>query len=169
MKSSAIDRMVQISPQQTALKFTKSPFREGVRSASVNTSLSVFVPVAIGMNDHKDTRVGCFPEVITLLPEADIQIKGIKAWLLQGENHQLVFFEMEPSAQVPEHSHDYAQWGIMIKGKMELVIEGKPRICEKGDEYVIPAKAKHHAKFLEKSRVIDFFSEKSRYKPKSAR
>jgi quercetin dioxygenase-like cupin family protein len=121
------------------------------------------------MNDGKDTRVGCFPEVIALLPEADIHFKGIRARILQGEKHQLVFFEMEPSAQVPEHSHEYAQWGIMIKGKMELVIQGKPRICEKGDEYVIPAKAKHYAKFLEKSRVIDFFSEKSRYKPKPAR
>lgn len=121
------------------------------------------------MNNVKSTHLGSFPEVIALLPEADIQIKGVRAWILQGEKHQLVFFEMEPSAQVPEHSHDYAQWGIMIKGKMELVIEGKPRICEKGDEYVIPAKAKHYAKFLERSRVIDFFSERSRYRPKPAR
>ena len=57
----------------------------------------------------------------------------------------------------------------MIEGKMELIIEGKPRICEKGDEYVIPAQAKHYARFLTKSRVIDFFSERNRYRPKPAR
>jgi quercetin dioxygenase-like cupin family protein len=58
-----------------------------------------------------------YPKVITALPEAIIQVKGIKAWVLQGERHQLVFFEMEPDTQVPEHSHDYPQWGIMLKEK----------------------------------------------------
>ena len=109
-----------------------------------------------------------YPEVITRLPEADISIKGIKAHILQGEKHQLVFFEMEPSTLVPEHNHDYDQWGMMIKGKMELTIEGKTRICKTGDEYVIPAHAKHSAKFLIRSRVMDFFSEKNRYKTKPA-
>jgi len=117
----------------------------------------------------KGERARSFPEVITLLPEADMQFEGIRAWALQGEKHQLVFFEMEPSTHVPEHSHDYPQWGIMIEGKMKLVIDGKPRICEKGDEYVIPAKAKHYATFLSKSRVIDLFSEKSRYRLKSTK
>ena len=120
------------------------------------------------MDDAKGKPARGYPRVITLLPEADIQFKGIRAWMLQGDKQQLVFFEMEPSAQVPEHCHDYPQWGIMVEGKMELTIEGKPRICEKGDEYVIPAQAKHYARFLTKSRVIDFFSEKSRYRPKPA-
>ena len=119
------------------------------------------------MDDNNGKRLRGFPEVITRLPEADIHFEGIRAWIVQGEKSQLVFFEMEPSAHVPEHSHDYPQWGIMIEGKMELVIDGKTRICMKGDEYVIPAQAKHYARFLSKSRVIDFFSEKSRYTPKS--
>lgn len=110
-----------------------------------------------------------FPDVIKLLPEADIKFKGVKAWILQSEKHQLLFFEMEPSAHVPEHSHDYPQWGIMIEGEMELVIEGKARICKKGDEYVIPTHAKHYARFLTKSRVIDLFSEKSRYAHKQTK
>ena len=109
-----------------------------------------------------------YPEVITRLPEADIPIKGIKAHILQGEKHQLVFFEMEPSTLVPEHSHDYDQWGMMIEGKMELTINGETRTCNAGDEYVIPARAKHRAKCLSKSRVMDFFSERDRYKIRPA-
>ena len=105
-------------------------------------------------------------EVITTLPKAIIQVKGIKAWVLQGERNQLVFFEMEPNTQVPEHSHGYSQWGIMLKGKMQLTIDGKAHLIRKGDEYVIPANAKHYATFLSKSRVIDFFSERTRYKTK---
>ena len=119
------------------------------------------------MDDLKGKHARGYPEIISRLPEADVQFKGIRAWILQSEKHQLVFFEMEPSAQVPEHCHDYAQWGIMIEGRMELTIDGQTRICEKGGEYVIPAEAKHHARFLTKSRVIDFFSEKNRYRPKS--
>jgi quercetin dioxygenase-like cupin family protein len=119
------------------------------------------------LNNPKDKEARGYPEIIARLPEADIQFKGIRAWILQGEKHQLVFFEMKPSAQVPEHCHDYAQWGLMMEGKMELTINDETRICEKGDEYVIPAQAKHYAKFLTKSRVMDLFSEKNRYKTKS--
>jgi quercetin dioxygenase-like cupin family protein len=107
-----------------------------------------------------------YPEVITDLPKAIMQVKGIEAWVLQGKRHQLVFFEMEPNTQVPEHSHDYRQWGVMLKGEMQLTIGGKAHVIKKGDEYVIPANAKHYATFLSKSRVIDFFSEKTRYKIK---
>jgi quercetin dioxygenase-like cupin family protein len=121
------------------------------------------------LGEAKDQRGRDFPDVITRLPEADIQLNRVRAWILQGEKQQLVFFEMESFAEVPEHSHDYSQWGIIVEGKMELIIEGKPRICEKGDEYVIPAQAKHYARFLTKSRVIDFFSERNRYRPKPVR
>jgi quercetin dioxygenase-like cupin family protein len=107
-----------------------------------------------------------YSKVITDLPEADIQFEGIKAWILQGENHQLAFFQMEANAKVPEHSHDYAQWGMVIEGEMELTIEGKTRNCKKGDEYLIPARARHRAHFLAKSRVMDLFSERTRYRTK---
>ena len=103
------------------------------------------------------------------LPEADLPFKGVKAWILQGEKHQLIFFEMQPTALVPEHSHSYPQWGMVIEGKMKLTINGKTKTIEKGGDYLIPAKAKHQAKFLTKTRVIDLFSEKTRYKPKTAK
>ena len=107
-----------------------------------------------------------FPEIIKGLPEADIKFTGVRGWIAQGDNHQIVFFEIEPSAQVSEHSHK-AQWGILVEGEMELTIKGKTRVYRKGDNYFIPAQAKHSAKFLAKCRVIDFFNEKARYKPKS--
>jgi quercetin dioxygenase-like cupin family protein len=119
------------------------------------------------LNLVKNEGITEYPEVINRLPKADISITGIKAHVLQSTKHQLVFFEMEAHAKVPEHYHDYDQWGMMIEGKMELTINGEKRICQKGDEYVIPARAKHHATFLSKSRVMDLFSEKGRYKTKS--
>jgi len=118
------------------------------------------------LNKSKNKQANEFPTVITTLPEADIQAKGIKAWILQGEKHQLIFFEMQPTAIVPEHSHNYPQWGMVIEGEMKLTINDKTKTIKKGNEYLIPIQAKHHATFQTKTRVIDFFSEKTRYKTK---
>jgi quercetin dioxygenase-like cupin family protein len=117
----------------------------------------------------KSKQANEFPTVITALPEADIQVKGIKAWIVQAEKHQLIFFEMQSTALVPEHSHTYPQWGMLIEGEMKLTINGKTKTIKKGDEYLIPSQAKHKATFTTKTRVIDFFSEKTRYKTKTAK
>lgn len=109
-----------------------------------------------------------YPEVITRLPKAQIPFEGTKAWILQSENQQLIFFEFEGGMGVPPHSHTYPQWGIVIDGKMELVVDGDPRLCEKGTEYLIPAGTMHSARFFARTRLIDFFSEKYRYKTKSS-
>jgi quercetin dioxygenase-like cupin family protein len=112
-------------------------------------------------------RLSSFPDGVTRLPRAEIAVAGAKAWILQSEANQLVFFEFEADAKVPEHSHTYPQWGIVVDGKMNLVVNGETWKCEKGTEYLIPAGAKHYAKFLRHTRVMDYFSEKNRYKPKS--
>lgn len=33
-----------------------------------------------------------YPEPITSLPEADIPFEGVRGWLSQGPDHQVVFF-----------------------------------------------------------------------------
>jgi quercetin dioxygenase-like cupin family protein len=115
------------------------------------------------LTSTNSTKTG-YPDVITNLPEAQIAFKGAQAWIMQSINSQIVFFEFEEGMDRPDHT--YSQWGMVIDGKMQLRIDGKPRICQKGDEYYIPSGAMHGARFLAKTRVMDFFSEKSRYKPK---
>jgi len=127
------------------------------------------LPKAEHLDSLKNRHARGFPTVITDLPEADLPFKSVKAWILQSEKHQLIFFEMQPDALVPEHSHNYPQWGILTEGKMKLTINDKTKTIKKGDEYLIPAQAKHHVEFLTKSRVIDFFSEKTRYETKTAK
>jgi len=107
-----------------------------------------------------------WPKIITSLPEADIGFRGLRGWIAQGENHQIVFFDIEPLGEVTEHNHGSPQWGIVVEGIMELTINKKTGLYKKGDEYYIPAKVKHSAKFSARCRVIDFFGEKLRYKPK---
>jgi len=107
-----------------------------------------------------------YPEIITRLPEAQIAFDGAKAWIHQSEGSQLVFFQFKAGTELPSHYHRYSQWGMVIEGEMEMIISGKPHIFKKGDEYLIPSRAAHSAKFFRDAREMDFFSEKSRYKPK---
>ncbi|MBP7867447.1 MAG: hypothetical protein KA419_16055 [Acidobacteria bacterium] len=46
-----------------------------------------------------------FPEPVTALPEADIPLPGLKAFLLQGENQQLLFMAFAEEVRLPEHAH----------------------------------------------------------------
>ncbi len=117
------------------------------------------------MAKTKPKQLDSFPNVITILPQAEIAVEGAKAWILQSDASQLVFFEFVEGTKVPEHSHTYLQWGIVVDGKMELTVNGVMLTCEKGDEYLIPIGSKHHARFLKPTRVMDYFSEKSRYQP----
>ncbi|OYT11522.1 MAG: hypothetical protein B6I19_11260 [Bacteroidetes bacterium 4572_114] len=106
-----------------------------------------------------------FPDLIKNLPEADISFHGIKGWLSQADEHQIVFMEIEPIGKVPEHTHS-AQWGIVVDGEMKLTIGGITKTYKKGDSYFIPEGVIHSAEFKTKTRVIDYFDEKERYKKK---
>ena len=118
------------------------------------------------MNRKIKREIKGFPRFIADLPEADIQFKGVRAWISQGDNHQVVFFDIAASGMVTEHYHETPQWGVVVEGEMELTIYGKPKVYRKGDEYHIPARAKHSARFRSRCRTVDFFCEKDRYKPK---
>jgi len=106
-----------------------------------------------------------FPEPITELPEADIPLSGLKAYLSQAENHQILFMQFSEDAEVPEHSHE-SQWGVVLQGKIDLTIDGIEQTYTKGDSVFIPKGAKHSAKVYAGYADISFFNQKDRYKPK---
>ena len=103
-----------------------------------------------------------FPEVIRKLPEADIPLKGIKAYLSQADDHQIIFMEFSEDIDLPEHEHE-SQWGIVLEGKIELVIDGVRKLYEKGDRYFIPAGARHSGKIYAGYADITYFAQKDRY------
>ena len=105
-----------------------------------------------------------FPKMITSLPEADIEFKGVKGWISQSNYHQIVFLEIEPIGKVAEHSHG-AQWGIIVEGEMDLSIGGITKTYKKGDSYYIPDGVLHSAVFKSKTWAVDFFADRNRYKP----
>lgn len=106
-----------------------------------------------------------FPEPILNLPEADIPIKGINAYLSQGNNHQVIFMSFSEDVDLPEHFHE-SQWGIVLEGKIDLTIDGVKSTYQKGDRYFIPKGVKHSGKIYAGYADITFFNEKDRYRQK---
>lgn len=106
-----------------------------------------------------------FPEFIQNLPKADLPVDGIRGWLLNGENGQVLFLQADQKAVIPEHKHG-DQWGIVIEGEMELTIGEKTKIYRKGDSYFIPAGTMHRAILYSGFCALDYFADTDRYKTK---
>jgi quercetin dioxygenase-like cupin family protein len=106
-----------------------------------------------------------FPKPITKLPKADIHIDGLEAYLAQEKNNQILFMKFCKNIEIPPHKHA-AQWGIVLEGEIELIIDGhKEKYC-KGDRYFIPKEVEHSAIIYAGYSDITFFNEKDIYKIK---
>ena len=106
-----------------------------------------------------------FPEPIRNLPEADIPLKGVRAYLSQSENHQIIFMEFGEDVELPEHSHA-AQVGMVLEGMIDLVIGGEKRTYVKGSRYYIPEGVKHSGMIHAGYADVTFFNEPNRYRTK---
>jgi quercetin dioxygenase-like cupin family protein len=106
-----------------------------------------------------------FPEPIRNFPLADIPLAGLKAYLSQAEDHQILFMEFSEDTEVLEHSHE-SQWGVVLEGKIDLTTDGAERTYTKGDRMFIPKGVKHSAKIYAGYTDISFFNQKDRYKSK---
>lgn len=106
-----------------------------------------------------------FPQPIRDLPQADIPLEGIKAYLSQSDSHQIIFMEFGNDVDLPEHSHA-AQIGFVLEGRIELTIDGKKTAYIKGDRYYIPEGVLHSGKIYAGYADITFFNEPNRYSRK---
>jgi len=66
--------------------------------------------------------------------------------------------EMEPHAEVKEHSHPHEQVGIVLEGEALFFIGGEEKRLGPGDMWRIPGGVKHRVKALDKPfRALDVF------------
>lgn len=107
-----------------------------------------------------------FPTPITALPEADIPIAGIQAFMSQGANNQIIFMQFDEDVELHEHSHA-AQWGIVLEGRIDLAIDGVFRSYLKGDRFYIPEGVTHFGKIYAGYADMTFFDQANRYNPKN--
>ncbi len=106
-----------------------------------------------------------FPSPIRNLPEADIPLEGVKAYLSQSDTHQIIFMEFEKDVDLPEHAHA-AQVGIVLEGKIDLTVDGKKKTYAKGDRYYIPEGVLHSGRIYAGYADITFFAQPNRYSRK---
>lgn len=107
-----------------------------------------------------------FPEPIRQLPEAAMPLKGVKAYLSQAEQHQIIFMQFDCDEDMAEHAHA-AQVGFVLAGRIDLTIAGKYCTYSKGDHYYIPEGIPHSGKIHAGYAQIVFFSEPARYAAKA--
>jgi quercetin dioxygenase-like cupin family protein len=103
-----------------------------------------------------------FPEPIQNFPEADIPIDGVTAYLSQSDSHQIIFMQFDKDVDLPEHSHE-SQWGIVLEGRIDLIIGGTMHTFLKGDRYFIENGVKHSGKIYAGYADMTFFNERNRY------
>lgn len=80
--------------------------------------------------------------------------------------HQILFMEFSKDVTLPKHSHE-AQWGIVLEGRIDLVIDGKAHTFTKGDRYFIPAGIRHSAHIHAGYADVTFFDAPDRYSVES--
>jgi len=86
-------------------------------------------------------------------------LPGITMQAVWGERMMMCFFDLEPGAALPAHSHPHEQMGMGIAGTFDLTIGGKTRTIRAGDSYCVPSGVEHSAvASAEGARVLDIFS-----------
>ena len=101
--------------------------------------------------------------MLKALPQIEPPARGATGWVLDGPNHQVVFIKNDGPVETPEHTN-CNQWGVVIEGEFEMIIDGKPTTYKKGDTYFVPAGVRHIGKCDAPAFVIDFFDEGGRHK-----
>lgn len=104
-----------------------------------------------------------FPEFIRALPQPDSPLAGLEAWMLQTQQAMAMFFELPDGVEVPEHAHG-AQWGVVLRGRLEFTIGGETTVYGPGDTYSIGAGVPHSAVIHPGYAGIDVFADADRYR-----
>jgi quercetin dioxygenase-like cupin family protein len=106
-------------------------------------------------------RIG-FPSFVTQLPEAAVQFPGVRGWISQSRDHQVVFLFFPAGSSAAPHRHG-AQWGVVLSGELVLTMNEITHRYGPGEWHHVPAGVTHAATFPQDTWLIDIFEEPDRY------
>ena len=95
--------------------------------------------------------------LITSLPVKALA-PGIAGHYAHGDKCTLGLVKLEKGRQVPLHNHVHEQITYIVKGQLQMMIDGKDCLLEQGMYYVIPSNVMHSAVALTDCQVIDVFA-----------
>ncbi len=102
-----------------------------------------------------------FSEFMKEIQKGEINTKGLKSYIFQGEDKQFIFVEVDENIEIKDHFHS-AQWGVVIEGEMELTVEGETTVLKKGDNYFIPENRVHSVKIKKGYKDLILFDQPER-------
>ena len=76
----------------------------------------------------------------------------------QGENLNVLHWNMEDGSIVKLHQHAQEQFGLVIKGGFKMKVGDETATLKAGDAYVIPPNVPHEFIAIGETEAIDVFS-----------
>jgi quercetin dioxygenase-like cupin family protein len=78
--------------------------------------------------------------------------------LADGATMMLCEITLEKGVKVPVHTHPHEQVGYVVRGRLEMIIDGRRTVVGPGDSYYAPGDVPHGADAVETSVVVDIFN-----------
>lgn len=97
---------------------------------------------------------GQYPEKIKQLPLYDGRFDAYK---LAAQGSDVLFASYPPGTEIPPHSHDTDNYGVITRGELILTMSGEVQRFGVGDWYHVPAFAEHAARFEQETDEIEFW------------
>jgi len=84
-------------------------------------------------------------------------VPGYRARFLHSANMTLAYWDVDPGAALPEHSHPHEQIANVLEGQFELTVAGESQILEPGQVAVIPSDVPHSGRAITACKLLDAF------------
>jgi quercetin dioxygenase-like cupin family protein len=81
----------------------------------------------------------------------------VRGWLVQGPRHQVAFWHSPVAYKSQEHSHRYAEWGVVITGWCDITTPDGTRRYEAGEVFYLRPGVPHASATSDDYRSLDLF------------
>ncbi len=84
-------------------------------------------------------------------------VPGFRVRFIHSDSMTVAYWEIEPGASMPEHSHSHEQIVNLIEGELELMVGGEVRTLVPGLVAIVPPDVVHSGRAVTMCRLIDVF------------
>ena len=101
-----------------------------------------------------------FSNVFSGLPNVRFQYDKslpVRGWLVQGPDQQVVFWHSSVQYESAEHTHPYAEWGIVITGWCDIITPDGTQRYNGGDVFHLAPNIPHASVTSDDYRSMDVF------------